>query len=621
MAGYSYDDFIKAVGESGLGSEFSQEDMDLAKRYPEFGMSILNLKKDYHSATTQEQKLLANTAANQLRSSYGNYMGGANGASYVSGGKIPGQIDNVLDSLVGYGSFNFDQERPTWSNPYQGQIDSLLSQVGSYGDFSFDQARPEYSNPYQGVLDDLLGQMGNYGEFSYKDAPTYNNQYAQQQKELLDRLLNRPDFSWSKETDPLWGSYKKSYLREGERATANALAQASAASGGRTSSYAATAAAQAGDYYATKLNDIIPTLYQQAYQKYLDDYTLMQKDLSAVNQQEQLDYQKYLTDLGQYNTDRNFAYQDYMDDYGRLKDQFGAYQQREQMGYQQYLDALSQWNTDRNFAYNDYLDDFSRLQSQLGAYQQQGQLEYDQYLDALGQWNTDRDFAYGVYADDYNRLQSTLGALQGQDAVDYDRYMDELQQQQYREERDYERQQAQQALAQAQVDAMLGVGASPSAGLVGQSGYQSEYVQALENYYKQQAAAAVAAGSGGGRSGGSGGGSGSSGSGGTDDLVKRFHAGDQSDAVIQGLLDAGYTQAQIENAGYTGDFFRRSGGGGEAGYPYFGAAMRSLDTQLQQGKANNATVAALDSLWKRLSQQQKQQMQDLLDRYGLHYEE
>ena len=37
-------------------------------------------------------------------------------------------------------------------------------------------------------------------------------------------------------------------------------------------------------------------------------------------------------------------------------------------------------------------------------------------------------------------------------------------------------------------------GGSPSAELVGKSGYESEYVRALENYYKQQAAQQSAAG-------------------------------------------------------------------------------------------------------------------------------
>ena len=201
---YSYNDFLNQAQASGLLGEFSAADLETAKRYPEFGMSILNMKKGWHGASTPEQKLLFSEGANQLRGSYNNYSGGKDGGSFISGGKIPGQIDSVLDQMQNYGSFAFERE-----------------------------------------------------------APEYDSQYAQQQQALLDAVLNRPDFTWSKETDPLYATYKKSYLREGDRATANALAQASAASGGRPSTAAVTAATQAGDYYAGQLNDIIPTLYQQ----------------------------------------------------------------------------------------------------------------------------------------------------------------------------------------------------------------------------------------------------------------------------------------------------------------------------------------------------------------------
>lgn len=357
---YSYDDFLSAATSSGLLGEFSQADLETAQRYPEFGLSILSLKKDYHDAATDEQCLLANEAANQLRSSYGNYRGGDDGSRYYSQGKIPGQIDAILDQINNFGSFSFDQE-----------------------------------------------------------APVYDNQYAEQQQALLDAILNRPDFTWSKETDPLWGSYKKSYLREGDRATANALAQASAASGGRPSTAAVTAATQAGDYYATQLNDIIPTLYQQAYDRYLNEYSMMLQDLGAVNTQEQLDYAKY-------------------------------------------LDQLTQYNTDRNFAYDTYLGDF-------------------------------------------NILQGQLASLQGQDDVDYGRYLDTINLGIQRDETEYQRQQQDQALVQAQVDAILAAGGTPSAELVGASGYSSEYIQALEDAYRREAAERTSVSSGGGGRGGSGG--------------------------------------------------------------------------------------------------------------------
>ena len=383
---YTYDDFVKAANQSGLMGQFSQDDLNLAQKYPEFGLSVLSLKKDYNNAATAEQRLLANQAANELRKSYGNYSGGVDGGSF--------------------------------------RLESKLNRRS----------------------DDLLDQLGSFGSFSYGEAPTYENTFAQQQKDLLDRILNREDFSWSKETDPQWSSYKKSYLREGDRATANALAKASAASGGRPSSYAVNAATQAGDYYATKLNDIIPTLYQQAYERYLDEYNMKLKDLNTVNQQEQLDYAKYLDRLGQFNTDRGFAYQN--------------------------------------------------------------------------------------YADDYDRLRSQLADVQGQDQIDYARYLDEA-----------SRQQTAQDSIRSQVDAILAAGGSPSANLVSESGYSSEYVKALEDAYRKQEAEKAAKKSG-------------SGGGGTMSLTTAkamAKEGQFTDTVLNTLRKAGFTDDYIAQVyGYTG---------------------------------------------------------------------
>lgn len=474
MPSYTYDDFVKAANQKGLFQEFSQADLQTAQRYPEFGMSILGLKEDIHKATTPEAKLLANEMANQLRSSYGGYTGGKYGADYISDGKIPNQIDSVLDKINGFGSFNFDQERPS-----------------------------------------------------------YENQYAEQQQALLDAIINRPDFSWSKEDDPQWHSYRKSYLREGDRATADALGQAAAASGGRPSTAAVTAATQAGDYYAAQLNDIIPTLYQQAYDRYLNEYNMSLQDLNAVNTQEQLDYTKYLDQLGQFNTDRNFAF-------------------------------------------NQYLSDF-------------------------------------------DILQDKLSALQGQDSVDFDRYWNGQQLQR-------EDAMAQQQLAQGQVDAILSAGGSPSADLVGASGYTTEYVQALQAAYQRQLAAR--SGSGGSSSGSR---SGSSGGGDSADY----------DGLFAAALESGHPKSFIANNYKKYGFTSQTGLSDEyeewalgqeekAGRPVenslamnpdsFRAFGQSIAAQLAAG-GENAALGNIESRWGELSESQRAQIQQLLRRYGLEYEE
>ena len=156
--GYSYDDFLKQAKQAGLLGEFSQKDLETARINPEFGLGILRLKQDVRNATTAEQRVLANAAANQLRQSYGGYTGGADG----SGSQPVGT--------------SFDG-----GDAYQ----KLLQQVAQPGSFQYDP-----------------------------------------------------------QTDPSYRAYRQQFTASGKRAAADALAAASASTGGIPSSYAVTAAAR-----------------------------------------------------------------------------------------------------------------------------------------------------------------------------------------------------------------------------------------------------------------------------------------------------------------------------------------------------------------------------------------
>lgn len=344
---YTYEDFVAAANKAGLLGQFSQGDLDITKQRPEYGLSLLGLKQDEVKATTAEQKLLATEAANQLRNTYSSYS-----------------------------------PQSSWSGGYGTQINNLLGQQANYGSFNYGK-ESDYQN--------LLGQVAGYGSFSYDNDSAY--------KQLLSSVVNQKPFSYDLQADPSWGSYKKAYLREGDRASANALAQASAASGGRPSSYATTAAQQAANYYAGQLSDMIPTLEQNAYQRYLNDFS------------------NRLSSLGALENDRAFDYQNYLNQFSQLQSSLGALQ------------------SDRNFDYENWMNQYNMLQNSLGNYQQQDATEYQRYLDVIDQ-------AYRAEQDAYDRAYQTQ-----QDA--YNREQDALAQQQLK----YENEQAakQQALAQQQL--------------------------------------------------------------------------------------------------------------------------------------------------------------------------
>lgn len=314
MPTYTYEQFQQAAQNSGLLGEFSQADLALAQRNPDAGMSILTAKRDYANATTDEARALANQRAESIRSSFGEYTGGTDGGGFTLTQLSPNHFD--------YGS------APTWSG----------------GSFS-------------GDLSNLWDQALNYGDFTYGAAPDYTSRYDQTIQDMISGILNREDFTYDPATDPLYQNYRKQYTREGQRATADALGAAAAASGGIPSSYASTAAGQAGNYYAAQMTDMIPELYQLAYNQYLNDYQMDLSDLGVVQGQEATDYGRYQDQLTQYNTDRNFAYQNWLNGYNMINNNLQNALNMNDLEWQQYLTQLDQYNTDRNFAYGQLLDE------------------------------------------------------------------------------------------------------------------------------------------------------------------------------------------------------------------------------------------------------------------------
>ena len=210
---YTYEDFTKAATAAGLMGNFSEADLRLAQSNPDAGMSILQYKQDYRNATTDEARALANLGAEGVRSSYGNYTGGNDGGGFY------------LDPLSP-GSFNAGTA-PTYTNNYAGDIAALYEQQKNYGGYDYGIPQPEYTNRYDATIQDLLGpnrkQRGIFLRPGYRPAlrPVPQAVYA------------RGAESHGRCAGYCGGGIPAAFA----------------------SSYANTAAAQAGNYYAAQMTD------------------------------------------------------------------------------------------------------------------------------------------------------------------------------------------------------------------------------------------------------------------------------------------------------------------------------------------------------------------------------
>ena len=193
--------------------------------------------------------------------------------------------------------------------------------------------------------------VNTYGDFKYSQDEDF--------KAIMDKILNREQFSYDLNGDALYQQYKDSYMQQGKMAMQDTMGQAAAMTGGYGNSYASTAGNQAYQAHLQELNNIVPELYQMAYDRY--------------NQEGQDMYNQY----AMLSDDRSTEYGMYMDDYNKLltdRDYYrGVYDSEYAKGY-------GEWSDNRDFDTNQYWNEtnFGYTQDRDRVSDEQWQKEFDE---------------------------------------------------------------------------------------------------------------------------------------------------------------------------------------------------------------------------------------------------
>ena len=180
------------------------------------------------------------------------------------------------------------------------------------------------------AMDTAINNFNNYGSHTWGNQGAYDT--------LLNEYLNRGDFSYDLNGDALYQQYKDKYIQQGKLAMQDTMGQASAMTGGYGSSYSQSVGQQAYQNSLDNLNDIVPELYQMAYDRY------NQKGADMLNQ------------LGVLNSDYNMSLGEWQTGYNTLKDKLG-------IASDTYYNNTSVYNTNREnentLAQNDYENRFN----------------------------------------------------------------------------------------------------------------------------------------------------------------------------------------------------------------------------------------------------------------------
>lgn len=157
----------------------------------------------------------------------------------------------------------------------------------------------------------------------------YQSRWDDELTSLYDQIRNRKKFSYDMGTDPLYQQYREQYQRLGRLAMQDTMGQAAALTGGYGSTYGEQVGQQAYNAYLQNLNDIVPQLQQQAYQRYQDEGTDLYYQYSLVKGRDDTDYGRYRDTVSDYYSD--------------LSDARSAYNSERSLDQSQWETMLNYW--------------------------------------------------------------------------------------------------------------------------------------------------------------------------------------------------------------------------------------------------------------------------------------
>lgn len=124
---------------------------------------------------------------------------------------------------------------------------------------------------------------------------------------LYEMMTNRPVFTYDPEEDAVYRYYRRQYTTAAAQARDDTLGRTAALTGGYASTYGLSAAQQNYLNYINKLWGVLPTLYQQAYNRYRNEGNDLRAEYNAMLAADKAAYQQYQNYVKQYEAARKAA--------------------------------------------------------------------------------------------------------------------------------------------------------------------------------------------------------------------------------------------------------------------------------------------------------------------------
>lgn len=233
------------------------------------------------------------------------------------------KVDLNSSTTGNYGTYQYGS-LATYDPKYEKEINGTLNQIQNYGD---------YKSQYQPQLDEAVKRV--------TDASPYVSKYQAQ----IDDYVNKIQRGYNPNEDSTYLAYRDQYLRGGQRAMLDTMANAVALSGGYDNSYANSVGQQQYQNYVAALADKIPELAKAANDMYNQRLSMFQgldaTDYGRWQDDRQNNYNILNTLQGLDNT----AYGRWNDSRTNLYNLLNAYNTQENTNYGRWRDEYGMYNT------------------------------------------------------------------------------------------------------------------------------------------------------------------------------------------------------------------------------------------------------------------------------------
>lgn len=215
----------------------------------------------------------------------------------------------------------YAQYLPKVDTPYDTQTDyaSLMEKAAASGDYTSAARYEKLRNAKikgEGLDYETSDYYSKYlPENRYTYDPSKNDAYQRandQATAIYDKIMNRGEFTFDLNKDKLYQQYRDLYAQMGRGAMEDTMGQAAALTGGYGSTYSQNAGQQAYNAYLQKLNEVVPELYNAAYNRYNQEgqnlmnlYSMARSNADSAYER---DYNQWYNRLQLERSDEDTAY-------------------------------------------------------------------------------------------------------------------------------------------------------------------------------------------------------------------------------------------------------------------------------------------------------------------------